>query len=214
MFRSALLLAWMAGTSALFAADPDTAVVDRWIARQASIRTLSADFTQTRALRVLRNPVASNGRLYFKAPDDFRWEVGSPAKTIVMRHGDDIRVIEPQKKTMKVEAIELGKREAGMMEFPFVKNRADLEKRFKIQDLQVEGGVCRLKLAPRDAAGFLTGVNLTFDTVEGHLLTLEMTFRDGSSMRNEFSNVKVNEKLPEGIFSFDTTGFQVIDAGR
>lgn len=209
-----MLPACLALVGSALAAESENAALDRWIARQAAIRSLSADFTQTRALRVLRHPVAANGRLWFQAPGDFRWEVGSPPKTIVLRKGDDIRVIEPAKQVVKIEAVELGKREAGMMEFPFVRSRADLEERFKILDLRSEGSVCRVKLEPRDTQGFLTGIALVFDTGTNHLLSLEMTFRDGSSLRNEFSNVQVNEKLPAGTFTFDTAGFRVIDAGR
>jgi outer membrane lipoprotein-sorting protein len=36
--------------------------------------------------------------------------------------------------------------------------------------------------------------------------------RDGSSMRNEFSNVKMNVKIDRHIFDFDFTGYEVIDA--
>jgi outer membrane lipoprotein carrier protein len=214
MFRHLLLPAFLAVVVSAPAAGPDTAVLDRWIARQAAIRSLSADFTQTRALRVLRNPVAAKGRLWFQAPGSFRWEVGAPPKTIVLRQDDDIRVIEPPKKQVKIEAAKIGQREAGLMEFPFVRSREDLEKRFEILDLRTADGICRVKLAPRDTQGFLTGIQLVFDTSSYHLLSLEMTFRDGSSMRNEFSNVQVNEKLPAGTFAFDTAGFEVIDAGR
>ncbi len=214
MFRSLLVSVCLGAALPALAAVPDTAVLDQWIARQVAIRSLSADFTQTRALRVLRNPVAAKGKLWFQAPGDFRWEVGSPPKTIVLRKGDDIRVIEPAKQVVKIEAVELGKREAGLMEFPFVRSRADLEKRFKILDLRTEGVECRVKLEPRDTQGFLTGIALGFDTETGHLRSLEMSFRDGSSLRNEFSNIQVNEKLPAGTFAFDTAGFRVIDAGR
>lgn len=213
MFRFVLLLVFLAGIS-VRAESPETAVLDRWIARQGEIRTLSADFTQTRALRVLRSPVAARGHLWFQAPGDFRWEVGQPPKIIVLRKNKDVRVIEPPRKTVTIEALDLGRREAGLMEFPFVRSRAELEKRFTITELKTEGTVCRVKLAPRDTQGFLSGVNLTFDTETLHLLTLEMTFRDGSSLRNEFSNVQVNQKLPAGTFAFDTEGFQVIDASR
>ena len=40
----------------------------------------------------------------------------------------------------------------------------------------------------------------------------EMAFRDGSSMRNEFSNVKMNQKIDHHIFDFDFTGYEVTDA--
>jgi outer membrane lipoprotein carrier protein len=213
MSRFVLLLLFWAGIS-VRAERSETALLDRWIERQGEIRTLSADFTQTRALRVLRNPVAARGHLWFQAPGDFRWEVGDPPKIIVLRKNQDVRVIEPPRKTVKVEALDLGRREAGLMEFPFVRSRADLEKRFTIDELKTEGSVCRVKLIPRDTQGFLTGVKLTFDMQTLHLLTLEMTFRDGSSLRNEFSNVRVNQKLPAEIFAVDTTGYQVIDASR
>jgi outer membrane lipoprotein carrier protein len=213
MFRLVLLLACLPAIS-VRAETADSAVLDRWIARQAEIRTLSADFTQTRALRVLRNPVAARGHLWFQAPGDFRWQVGEPPKVVVLRKDQDVRVIEPPKKTVELSAMEQGRRAAGLLEIPFVRSRADLEKRFTILDLKVQDTVCRLKLAPRDAQGFLTGVNLSFDTEAGHLITLELAFRDGSSLRNEFSNVRMNDKLPAGIFAFDTAGYQVNDAGR
>jgi len=214
MFRSVLLLAVLLPTLFVRAEEADSAVLDRWIARQANIKTLSADFTQTRALRVLRNPVAARGHIWFQAPGDFRWQVGDPPKVIVLRKDKDVRVIEPPKKTVEMSAMDQGRREAGLMEIPFVRSRAELEKRFTIDELKVQGTVCRLKLTPRDTQGFLTRVDLTFDTEAGHLITLELTFRDGSSMRNEFSNVQMNGKLPAGIFAVDTTDYKVSNAGR
>lgn len=208
-----MLLAFLAGISAR-GEQTSAEVLDRWIAQQAKIRSLSADFTQTRALRVLRNPVAAKGHLWFQAPGDFRWQVGEPPKVIVLRQDKDVRVIEPPKKTVEVSALDKGRREAGLMEIPFVRSREDLEKRFTIEEVDVQGTTCRLKLASRDTQGFLTRVNLSFDVKAGHLITLELTFRDGSSLRTEFSNVQMNEKLPAGIFSVDTSGFQVIDASR
>jgi Outer membrane lipoprotein-sorting protein len=210
MFRLVFLLVVGAG----FAWSAEPSAFDRWIARQAEIRTLSADFTQSRALRVLRNPVAARGHLWYQAPGNFRWQVGDPPKIIVLRKGADVRVIEPAKKTVKIEALEVGRREAGLMEFPFARSRAELEKRFAVADVKEEGSVCRVKLLPRDTQGFLAGVQLAFNTENLHLLMLEMSFRDGSSVRSEFSNIEVDGKLPAGIFAPDTTGYQVIDASR
>ena len=53
---------------------------------------------QTRALRVLKDTLARPGRIYFRAPDAFRWEVGDPARTIVLRKGDTAYLIDPAKK--------------------------------------------------------------------------------------------------------------------
>src|SRR5687767_8569738 len=74
--------------AALEAEPPDLAPVKKWIARQDEFRSVQADFTQTRALRALRSPVAAPGRIWFSAPHSLRWELGNPAKTIVLRKGD------------------------------------------------------------------------------------------------------------------------------
>ena len=48
--------------------------------------------------------------------------------------------------------------------------------------------------------------------MNGHLIAFEMALRDGSSMRNEFSNVRVNQKLDRSVFHYDLTGYEVKDA--
>lgn len=214
MSRLLFVLLGLAVAAGAFGQEADARILDRWISRQAEIRTLSASFTQTRALRVLRSPVSASGRFWFRAPGEFRWEVGNPPKTIVLRRGNDVRVIDPGRRTEKVEALELGRREAGMLEFPFVRSRRDLDERFRIVEFRVTDSECLLKLSPRDTEGFLTAVHLAFAPDTGHLHSLELTFRDGSSMRNTFADVAVNEPLPPGIFSFDTEGYRVIDARR
>ena len=69
-------------------------------------------------------------------------------------------------------------------------------------------------MLPRDAQArkFLAALKLDFNTANGHLLAFEMVTRDGSSLRNEFSNVQVNPKIDRGVFDFDLTGYEVVDA--
>ncbi len=78
------------------AAPADRALLDKWIASQEKIQTLSADFTQTRKLLSVKNPLSSSGHLWFRKPDAFRWELGSPAKRIALRNGSGILLAEPR----------------------------------------------------------------------------------------------------------------------
>ena len=39
-----------------------------------------------------------------------------------------------------------------------------------------------------------------------------MATRDGSSLRNDFTKVQVNPKIPASVFDFDFTGYEVVDA--
>src|ERR1041385_3075604 len=87
------LVAW-SFREPLFAADTN-AVLAGWFASQTNLHTWSADFTQTRALKALTQPLVTAGRLYFAVPNQFRWELGRPAKTIALRQAADMYVIYP-----------------------------------------------------------------------------------------------------------------------
>jgi len=204
-----------------FAAESiDMAPVKKWIARQDELRSVQADFTQTRALRALKSPLASEGRLWFKAPSSFRWELGSPAKTIVLRKGDTLYLIQPAKKRAERSSADAKPSKPspmqalGMMSFPFARDFNDFQKSFETLSIKTDGPRCHLEVLPRDpmAHKFLSALKIDFDTASGHLLAFEMATKDGSSLRNEFSNVQVNPKIPASVFDFDLTGYEVVDA--
>ena len=134
LFPSVLLLAGLA--SPLPAADaPDLAPVKRWLARQEELRTLQADFTQTRRYKNLRDPLAAPGHLCYNAPGSFRWENGEPPKTVVLRKDENYYVITPGKKraerTPTAALSQPGNaRRMPMMDFPFARNFDDFAHRF------------------------------------------------------------------------------------
>jgi outer membrane lipoprotein-sorting protein len=204
--------------SALAAETPDLAPVKKWIARQDEFRSVQADFIQTRALRALRSPVASPGRLTFATPNSLRWELGEPAKTVVLRKGDTYWLIQPaKKKAQRLSASNIGQeggaRGFAMMEFPLATDFADFQRKFEILDVKTEENRCHLEMLPRDAQArkFLSALKIDFDTKTGHMHSFEMATRDGSSMRNEFSNVRVNQKIDRRVFDYDLTGFDVTE---
>lgn len=220
MLRALPILAALAFTLPLGAAEFDFSPVKKWIARQDEFRAVMADFTQTRSLRALKSPLASEGRLWFKTPNSFRWELGSPAKTIVLRKGDTIFLIQPAKKRVERSSATApsGKpspmQAFGMMSMPFARDFADFQRQFETLSITSDGPRCHLEVLPRDAQAhkFLSALKLDFNTSSGHLLAFEMATRDGSSLRNEFSNVQVNPKIPASVFDFDFTGYEVVDA--
>src|SRR5271170_5554114 len=77
-----------------FAADSNS-VLDNWFAAQVKVKTWSADFVQIRTFKTLTQPLTAKGKIYFSAPDDFRWELGQPAQTIAVRQDDEMFVVYP-----------------------------------------------------------------------------------------------------------------------
>ena len=221
MTRALLLLAALLATTGLRAAEPlDFTPVKRWITRQDEFRAVTADFTQTRSLRALKSPLTSEGRLWFKAPSSFRWELGTPARTIVLRKGETLFLIQPAKKRAERSPANAKPdkpspmQAMGMMSFPFARDFADFQRQFETLSISTDGPRCHLEVLPREAQArkFLSALKLDFNTATGHLLGFEMATRDGSSLRNDFTNVQVNPKISPAVFEFDFTGYEVVDA--
>ena len=87
-----ILLARVAGAA------PNDQLVDEWIGAQASVGAWEADFKQTRLLKALTEPLVATGKLWFAAPDRFRWEVMKPAPTLAVREEDELLVVFPKLK--------------------------------------------------------------------------------------------------------------------
>jgi outer membrane lipoprotein carrier protein len=198
---------------------PDLAPIKRWIARQDEFHSVEAEFTQIRSLRALRSPVAIHGRLWFISPDTLRWELGDPPKTIVLRKGATYFLIQPAKKKVERSAADAvgkkgGNQALAMMSFPLAKDFNDFNRRFEVLSVKTEGERCHFEIVPRDAQErkFLEVIRIDFDTASARLIVFEMAFRDGSSMRNEFLNVKMNVKIDRHTFDFDFTGYEMSDA--
>lgn len=193
----------------------DLAPVKRWLEQQDGMTSLSSDFVQTRAYRSLRDPLKVNGRLWFRAPDWFRWELGDPPKTVVLRQDDSVYMIRPAKKRAARFAIEDIQQQAGpaMFEFPIARSFEDFKARFRVDSIAVDGGRCDVAVSPKEAKlqKFLSRLAFGFDTQSGHLLSIKLTMRDGSFLQNEFSNVRINPRIEKALFAYDLTGFKVTD---
>lgn len=167
--------------------------VDAWLAAQAHLMTWSAEVVQTRRLATVTQPLVSTGRVWFVAPNRFRWELGSPAATIAVRQPEQLLVIYPRLR--RVERYGLDGVGAGpwggtlaLLEAGFPRSRAELEARFRVVGQERTNAAWRLTLQPREASArrWLAHVQVEL-AVEGLALqATSLQFADGSSLRNEF----------------------------
>ena len=56
-----------------------------------NIKSVSADFTQEKHMKILVKPLVSNGRFLFTAPNSLRWEYFSPVKSILLMYNGSVR---------------------------------------------------------------------------------------------------------------------------
>ena len=181
-----------------------------WLAAQTQVRTWSADFVQIRALKSLTQPLTTTGHVWFAAPAQFRWELGSPAQTIAVRNPSEMAIAYPRLKRVERFPLTPGQsgewRDAlGLLEAGFPRSQADLEAQYNITSQAVTGRQCEITLEPKasTARRMIPQIRITFDTENRSLLWTQLNFADGSTMRNEFSNRVRNPELPPRIFELE-----------
>lgn len=186
-------------------AEPIPVVVE-WLNAQANIHTWSANFTQTRTLKSLSQPLTSTGRLWFAEPNRIRWELGHPAKNIAIIGPQEMVLIYPRLKRAERYPLGGGQGQWGdvmkLLEAGFSRSRADLEAEYDILDQQVTGDVCEVTLQPKSAAArkMMPQIKIGFSTKDFTLRSSELQFADGSTLRNDYTNSQLNPKLDNSLF--------------
>lgn len=193
------------------------AVLDSWFAAQAKVRTWSADFTQTRTLKTLTQPLVTQGHLSFATPDDFRWELGRPARTMAVRSGDDMFVVYPRLK--RAEHYSLGESTPkqlrdtmSLLQAGFPRDRAEFAAQFQIISLTQTNGDWLLDLQPKSvfARQMMPELRLGVATNDFSLASTELVFVDGSTMRSDFTNAVFNPPLDPNLFQWTPpAGFKI-----
>src|SRR3954462_8284484 len=182
--------------------------ISQWLAAQRNLKTWTADFTQTRTLKTLKQPLRSQGHLTFAAPNNFRWQLGDPAQTIAIRNSNEMTVIYPKLKRAELYPLagagnEPWRDALALMDAGFPTSRAELDNRFKLVSLQFTNNVAQITMEPRSAMAkkFMSEVQLSLRTSDFSMTANQLQFSDGSILRNDFTNAVKNPSLDADIFN-------------
>lgn len=198
---------YLAAMNSVIASDTN-ALLSAWLNAQTNLHSWSAGFTQTRTLKALTQPLTAQGHVWFTAPNRFRWELGNPAQTIAVRQPEQMLVIYP--KLLRAERYPLTGDATGpwkdtlaLFEAGFPRSRADLESRFKIISIAEANELCSVVLQPKSATArrLMPQIKIAFAPNDFSLRGTELTFADGSSMRNDFTNSQFNPKIDDLVFN-------------
>jgi outer membrane lipoprotein-sorting protein len=194
-------------------------LLDQWLAAQTNLHTWAADCTQTRSLKVLSQPLVSTGKVWVALPDRFRWELGQPVQTIAVRQASQLLIIYPRLK--RVEKYPLRGQQPGpwrdalaLLDASFPRNRTDLESRFLVGSVTPTNSMVCLTLQPKSlsARKFMTEILVSFRPSDFCLVSTELRFSDGSSMRNDFTHSVVNAPVSEDLFAAQLEpGFTIVE---
>lgn len=192
-------------------------LIERWLTKQATLETWSADFTQTRTLKSFAQPLTAEGKVWFAAPNRFRWELGQ--QTIAVRQPEQMLVLYPRLK--RVEKYPLTGNQMGpwrdalsLLEAGFPRSRKELDDQFKIHEVIEKDGNAELVLEPKAAGArrMMPQIRIVFSIEDLQLRATQLHFADGSIMRNDFRNPKVNETIDSSLFNPPIPGdFKVVE---
>jgi outer membrane lipoprotein-sorting protein len=204
--RGIALAAFLIAATAARALDTNS-VLHSWFSAQTNLHTWSAEFTETRTFKALAQPLQSTGSVWVAMPDHFRWELGEPPQTIVVRSSDEMVIVYPRLK--RAERYPLDGAQSGpwkdvsaLMQAGMPRSRADLESRFKLTRLTQTNAAWRLSLQPKSsfARRLMPEIHVELSTNDFSLQANEVVFTDGSTLRDEFRNAQVNRQLVEDLF--------------
>lgn len=179
-----------------------------WLNAQTNIHTWTAEFTQTRTLKSLSQPLTATGHVWFAAPAKFRWELGNPPQTIAVRGAEEMLVIYPRLK--HAERYPLTGDQTGqwrdvmkLLEAGFPRSEAEMQSQYNILNQNVTDEVCALTLQPKSATArkMMPQIKIGFSTKDSSLRFTELQFADGSTMRNDFKNAQLNPQIDESLFT-------------
>lgn len=179
---------------------------NRWFEVQTNLQSWSGDFTQTRTLTVLNQPLVSPGKVWVKR-GEFRWELGNPVQTIVIRRPEELLLVYPRFK--RAEKYPLGAVPSGpmkdalaLLDASLPRDRASMEEHFRLVSAALTNSILQMTLEPRSEAArkFIGQVTIGFRTNDFIIASTQMRFADGSTLQNAFTNVVLNQALPPNLF--------------
>ena len=191
--------------AAVHASDYD-AQFNKWFEVQTNLQSWAGDFTQTRSLKVLAQPLVTAGKVWVK-PGQFRWELGQPVQTIVLRTPEQLLIIYPRLKRAEkypLDAVPTGPmRDAlALLDASLPRDRATMEKNFRLVSATATNSILQMTLQPRSDAArkFIGEIVIGFHTNDFTIAATEMKFSDGSILRNDFTYVVLNLPIEPKMF--------------
>ena len=180
---------------------------NQWFAVQTNLQSWAGDFTQTRTLTVLNQPLVSHGKVWVK-PGQFRWELGQPVQTIVLRTPEQLLIVYPRLKRAEkypLTAVPTGpmKDALALLDASLPRDRATMEKNFQLLSAMETNSILQMTLQPRSAEArkFIGQIVIGFHTNDFTIAITEMKFADGSKLHNDFTNVVLNQPIEAKMFA-------------
>lgn len=186
------------------AAEQSAPQLDRFL---ATVQTFEANFRQRIELPDGQVTEDSTGTVVMQRPGRFRWNYTAPFERIIVADDGKLWLYEADLDQVTVRRLTSG---LGDTPAALLTGKESVLAKFKVERQWSDDGIDWVRLAPRSAESDFSAVSLGF--AGGTLRRILLDDRLGQKTRIDFSDVKVNRKLPADTFHFTApAGADVID---
>lgn len=211
-FRNLLIFSILAFTVSS-ATGADLSVVERWLQTNQGTKSLKVDFVQSRSLKALKSPIDQTGTLWLDyQTNQFRWQLGDPAKTIVVSQGKKIVVMRtPLKRVEYRDAGQSSGSSSGLSGLTkgFPRTMTEFQQRYRVLKIVEKGNAWEIATRPLGPDGEgVSQFNFIIDRERYLLKGLIIDLKDGSSITTTFRRINRNPKIAAEIFRPDLTGYR------
>ena len=162
-----------------------------------NLSSLHAQFEQQLFNETGKQLETSQGQMYIKRPNQFRWDYQKPYQQLIVADGENVWIYDPdlEQVTMKKLTQALGKTPALLLS-----SNRPIEEDFFVNPLPAKADITRLELLPKDAQAQFDSIrlNLRGET----LLGFELVDNLGQTTLITFKQLERNQKLEESLFIF------------
>jgi outer membrane lipoprotein carrier protein len=161
------------------------------------LHALSGHFSQSLTDANGRRGDSSEGTLALQEPREFRWQVTSPYKQLIVADGSRVWMYDPELEQVTVRAQST---EEAQSPLTVLTDMSQLDKDFKVTELGQRDGLQWFRLAPVEGGQQFEAAELGFDSTG----LRRMTFTDKLGNRTDirFSDWQRNPQLPGDTFNF------------
>lgn len=208
-FRMGCWILALAAALPAAAGAPDSVepLLRAWLAASTNRASFRSDLTQTRHLKTFTHPLTATGRVWFQAPNQFRWELGDPPQSIALRSDDRMMVLSPRLRRAEVYALGgsasgPAKDLMGLLDAAFPRSLEELQAQFEVEGVTTNRDRLELTLHPRSpmARKLMPALTIGLDAATHELRSTELSMADGSRLRNEFHGFLTNAPVSPDLF--------------
>ena len=190
------LLACLVAPMALAQGGDAVARVDRYL---ATLKTLSANFSQVVRNRDGQVSDRASGTLSIARPDRFRWDYQKPYLQTIVADGKRLWLYDSDLQQVTVRALEQG---LGSTPAMLLSGAGKVGDAFAAAGVETKGDWTWCRLTPQQDGSDFEQVSLAF-TRGGELAAMELRDKLGQSTVIEFGAVKRNLPLDDQLFRFE-----------